>query len=81
MEMNDQDLNRKTIEALRSRRSVLEKTAEEFKRRYDINGLSDEELNHWIEEMRPIRLEIRAIDRSLLELSLGSDVSLGRDDG
>ena len=79
--MDDQDINHKTIDALRSRRRILEKIADNFIRRFDINEFSNEELNHWIEEMRPIRLEIRAIDRRLLELSSVAEVMAGRDGG
>ncbi len=43
---------------------------EEFDHNHDIDDFSLEELDLWIERLRPIRLEIRAIDSALVKLSL-----------
>ena len=55
---------------LRRRRRELVAFAEEFGRDYEIDDFSLEELDLWIERLRPVRLEIRAIDSALDELAL-----------
>ena len=69
---NDRDF---LITRLRMRRRKLAAVAEAFTRQYDINDFTDEELNHWIEEMRPIRMEIRRIDDKLWEMDQREGVS------
>ena len=56
------ELIMKDKEALTNRRDELVHLVREFKQAYTIDELSIEELDLWIERMRPIRLEMRAID-------------------
>ena len=70
-EMNNKRLPEKQKKRLQQRREELVKFAEDFKRQYEINEFSEEELDLWIEHFRPIRLEIRAIDKELARLEAG----------
>lgn len=63
------------VTRLLARRRKLAAVAEAFTRQYEINDFTDEELNHWIEEMRPIRMEIRRIDDKLWEMDQRGGVS------
>jgi hypothetical protein len=53
------------LQDLQERRQRLVAFVEKFSRTYDVEQLSADEIDLWIERFRPIRLEMRAIDDQL----------------
>ena len=54
--------------ALMEKREELVEFVNTFKQAHDIDAFSVEELDLWIERLRPVRMELRAIDDALREL-------------
>jgi hypothetical protein len=63
--MNDHESSESRLLA---RRRKLAAVAQDFTRKYDIDDFTEDELNHWIEELRPVRMEICRIDDQLWEI-------------
>jgi hypothetical protein len=57
------------LQGLLERRQRLVSFVEKFSRSYDIERLTAEEIDLWIERLRPVRLEMRAIDDQLRRLA------------
>lgn len=57
--------NEEKLKDLLDRRQRLVEFVEAFIQTHDIEQLSAEEIDLWIERLRPIRLEMRAIDDQL----------------
>jgi len=54
---------------LRKNRGKLVAFVEDFARTHDVDAMSTDELNLWIERLRPIRLEIHRIDCALKKIA------------
>ncbi len=54
---------------LRARRAKLVAFVEDFASTHDIDRMSTEELDLWIERLRPIRLEIHRSDSALKKIT------------
>jgi len=54
---------------LRKDREKLVAFVDDFARTHDVDAMSTDELNLWIERLRPIRLEIHRIDSALRKIA------------
>jgi len=54
---------------LRKDREKLVAFVEDFAHTHDVDAMSTDELNLWIERLRPIRLEIHRIDSALRKIA------------
>jgi hypothetical protein len=58
-----------TVARLQQERARLVAFVKEFASTHDIDGMTTDELDLWIERLRPIRLEIHRIDMALKRLT------------
>ena len=63
------ELRRETADSLHQRRAKLVAIVDELARTHDVDRMGTEELDLWIERLRPIRLEVHEIDMALREIS------------
>jgi len=59
------ELRQESEASLRQRRAKLVAIVDEFARTHDVDSMGTEDLDLWIERLRPIRLEIYEIDMAL----------------
>ena len=50
---------------LRKRRNAITAFVEDFQRSHNVEEMSSEELDLWIEKLRPLHMEMRTIDAIL----------------
>ncbi len=57
---------------LKKRRMKITAFVENFRQTHDLDSMSTQELDLWIERLRPLRLDMRAIDDQLRQKNVES---------